>query len=85
MNAIIARKHIAENRNQLIPTGLIVSLERNPRPVVNYGLIDVKRGKCVVVKDGEKYLAESLTFLEGFKRYCTDTIYSEKNVVTSLH
>jgi hypothetical protein len=50
MNSIIARKHISESRNELTPTNLIVSLDKNPRPAPTYGLIDVKRGKNIIIE-----------------------------------
>lgn len=56
MNEIIARKHITESRSELTPTNLIVSLEKNQKSAPIYGLIDVKRGKNIIVEDGEKYV-----------------------------
>jgi hypothetical protein len=61
-----------------------VSLDKQVRPAPQFGLIEVRRGKEIVVEEGERYIDKSPSFLEHFKTYCTKTIYSEKNVVISL-
>jgi hypothetical protein len=43
MNLIIARKHLKYSRHELIPTNLIVSLEKISPKTPYYGLIDIKR------------------------------------------
>ena len=52
MNAIILRKHLSENRGQLVPTNLSLSLAK-PKKISNmFGLLETGKETEIVIDDG---------------------------------
>jgi dynein heavy chain, axonemal len=84
MNGIILRKHLAENRSQLVPTQLSVSLARPKKAAAPFGLLETGKGVEVTIDEGEKRVSKGRPFVQTFQDYCERTILSEKNVVVAL-
>lgn len=84
MNAIILRKHLAENRHSLVPTHLSVSLARPKKLVAAFGLLETGREMEVVIEEGERRVARGRPFVSVFQEYCERTILGEKSVVIAL-
>jgi hypothetical protein len=84
MNSIIMKKHLSENRHDLVPTNLIVLFNKRKKPVPKFGLYPVKRDFEIIVEDGVKKVMKGQNFFENFKQHCEKTLQNKKNVVFSL-
>jgi len=54
---------------------LVVAIGKNKKNVPYFGLIDIKKGKEIVIEEGEKQLIKSKPFVSSFAEFCEDTIY----------
>lgn len=69
MNSIIIKKHLRENRHDIVPCDLIVAFNRK-KVVPNFGLIQIKRETDIVIEDNSRRVEAGDSFLDIFKNHC---------------
>jgi Zn finger protein HypA/HybF involved in hydrogenase expression len=84
MNSIILKKHLSESINELVPTELSVSLSKSKKLPPYNGLLEINKGKDIIIEEGERSLVPSKSFVNVFEEYCSKTILNEKAVVIAM-